>query len=272
LSAGPLWVAWAGAEDVETLHAIERASYTHPWSERSLREAVAEQPATRVLLLRACAEVAGYCIFRVVADEAEVLNLAVHPDRRRQGLARRLLRVALAFAARAGARSAWLEVREGNLAARRLYAGFGFAERGRRAAYYEEPREDALVLCGGLPPDESLNSPNVGANLAESRVWASERTLRERAFRRTDNPFNTQEVAMAQNSDPVRDHLLKDNEEFRRLDEQHRDLDKRLQVLTDKVVLSDEEQVEETTLKKKKLQLKDRMEAIARQARTAAHS
>ena len=76
---------------------------------------------------------------------------------------------------------------------------------------------------------------------------------------------------MAQNSDPIREHLLRDNEEYRRLDEQHRDFDTRLAALTDKVVLTDEEQLEETTIKKKKLQLKDRMEAIARQARTTAH-
>jgi hypothetical protein len=76
---------------------------------------------------------------------------------------------------------------------------------------------------------------------------------------------------MAQNSDPIREHLLRDNEEYRRLDEQHRDFDRRLAALTDKVVLTDEEQLEETTLKKKKLQLKDRMEAIARQSRPTAH-
>lgn len=76
---------------------------------------------------------------------------------------------------------------------------------------------------------------------------------------------------MAQNSDPIREHLLRDNDEYRKLDEQHRDFEKRLTALTEKVVLTDEEQLEETTLKKKKLQLKDRMEAITRQARATAH-
>jgi uncharacterized protein YdcH (DUF465 family) len=76
---------------------------------------------------------------------------------------------------------------------------------------------------------------------------------------------------MAQNSDPIREHLLRDNEEYRRLDEQHREYERRLSALTDKVVLTDDEQLEETTLKKKKLQLKDRMEGIARQVRTTAH-
>ncbi len=66
-----------------------------------------------------------------------------------------------------------------------------------------------------------------------------------------------------------RDDLLRQNEEYRRLNDQHREYELRLSALTEKPVLSDDEQVEETTLKKKKLQLKDRMEAIARQARTA---
>lgn len=57
------------------------------------------------------------------------------------------------------------------------------------------------------------------------------------------------------------------NEEYRQLYEQHHEFESRLQTLTDKLVLSDDEQVEETTLKKKKLQVKDRMEAIARDMR-----
>jgi hypothetical protein len=68
----------------------------------------------------------------------------------------------------------------------------------------------------------------------------------------------------------VRESLLSDNEEYRRLSEQHREYEVRLDALTEKVVLSDDEQVEEVTLKKKKLQLKDRMEAIAREARSAS--
>lgn len=72
-------------------------------------------------------------------------------------------------------------------------------------------------------------------------------------------------------SGPIREKLLEVNEEYRRLNEQHREYESRLTSLTSKTVLSDEEQIEETTLKKKKLQLKDRMEAIAREARAGAH-
>jgi len=70
---------------------------------------------------------------------------------------------------------------------------------------------------------------------------------------------------MTQDSGSMKEFLL-GNEEYRKLDAQHHEFDDRLRTLTDKPVLSDEEQIEETTLKKKKLLLKDRMEAIARQA------
>jgi len=68
----------------------------------------------------------------------------------------------------------------------------------------------------------------------------------------------------------VREKLLEINEEYRRLNEQHREFESRLTNLTSKPTLSDDEQIEEITLKKKKLQVKDRMEAIARDARAGA--
>jgi hypothetical protein len=74
---------------------------------------------------------------------------------------------------------------------------------------------------------------------------------------------------MSQTSGSLRDALTQ-NDEYRRLQEQHHEYEARLSVLADKAVLTDEEQFEETTLKKKKLQLRDRMEEIARQARTTA--
>jgi len=70
----------------------------------------------------------------------------------------------------------------------------------------------------------------------------------------------------------LREHLLRQNEEYRQLDAQHRQYESQLAQFTDKVVLSDDEQLQETMLKKKKLQIKDKMEEIARQARAeAAH-
>jgi hypothetical protein len=72
---------------------------------------------------------------------------------------------------------------------------------------------------------------------------------------------------MSPNPGSLRDRLLVQNEEYRRLDQQHHEFESRLLSLTEKAVLSEEEELEEITLKKKKLLLKDRMESIARQAR-----
>ena len=75
---------------------------------------------------------------------------------------------------------------------------------------------------------------------------------------------------MPQDAGSVRDDILKQNEEYRQLEEQHHEYESRLTALTAKAVLSPEEQIEESTLKKKKLQLKDRMQAIARQVRNGS--
>src|SRR5262245_5503927 len=79
--------------------------------------------------------------------------------------------------------------------------------------------------------------------------------------------LDRQEASM---SHDLRDDLLSQNEEYRQLEQQHHDYQSRLNLLLEKVVLNDEEQVEEVTLKKKKLQLKDRMQEIARQTRSSA--
>jgi polysaccharide biosynthesis protein PslH len=87
--------------------------------------------------------IAGFLVWRQTApDEREILNLAVDPSRRRQGIARRLLEGAILSSG-----AAWfLEVRESNTAALSLYKGLGFEVNGRREAYYHDPPEAAIVL------------------------------------------------------------------------------------------------------------------------------
>jgi ribosomal-protein-alanine N-acetyltransferase len=83
----------------------------------------------------------------VVAEEMHILNLAVHPQHRRRGLARRLLTTAMTQARGLGAQVAWLEVRPSNHPALKLYELFGFKELGRRPRYYDDTQEDALLLA-----------------------------------------------------------------------------------------------------------------------------
>jgi len=95
----------------------------------------------------------GMVLARVAADEAEILTLAVRPERRRSGLGRALLLTAMAEATARGARAMFLEVRASNEAARALYAAAGFTRVGTRARYYPDGA-DALVLRASLlPPD-----------------------------------------------------------------------------------------------------------------------
>jgi ribosomal-protein-alanine N-acetyltransferase len=107
------------------------------------------QPAwarTEVWVAEENGEVAGIIAARNAGGEGEILNLAVAPARRRNGLGRRLVDTAIAAARAAGAERVYLEVRESNAEARAFYMKLGFAESGRRSAYYRDPVEDALVL------------------------------------------------------------------------------------------------------------------------------
>lgn len=91
----------------------------------------------------------GMILARVVADEAEILTLAVDPARRRSGIGRALMDAAMARAAHSGARSMFLEVAITNTAARALYTSLGFERAGLRRRYYADGT-DALILASTL--------------------------------------------------------------------------------------------------------------------------
>jgi ribosomal-protein-alanine N-acetyltransferase len=156
----PLWLGRAEGEDAPRLAALEADCYTHPWTLKQFSEEVSYGSPGAVLVLRGLrpsgswGDVRGYCVYRLVVDEMHILNVAVAPPLRRRGLARWMLHLAIARAARDGARKALLEVRGSNLGARALYRGLGFEAVGRRPAYYSEPREDAVLLSLGPLPGE----------------------------------------------------------------------------------------------------------------------
>jgi len=89
--------------------------------------------------------VVGYACRWRVADEVHLLNVAVHPDRRGLGHGRQLVAAVTAEAAASGARVVFLEVRAGNVVARRLYRTLGFRDLGVRRGYYG-PGQDAIVM------------------------------------------------------------------------------------------------------------------------------
>ena len=95
-------------------------------------------------------KLAGFVVAGRMADEMEILNLAVEPSYRRRGAATKLLEAAMEFAQAGGARRVFLEVRASNAGAIASYQRHGFAEIARRPRYYAEPVEDALVLAREL--------------------------------------------------------------------------------------------------------------------------
>jgi ribosomal-protein-alanine N-acetyltransferase len=137
--------------DVEALVALEQASQPLPWSEQALRDELTH-PDAIVLGLTDGQGLVGYVALRTVVDELWILNIAVHPRARRQGHAGMLMEAARAHTVRTAGSSLWLEVREGNAAARALYLRHGLTVRGRRPNYYppvthEGAREAAILMA-----------------------------------------------------------------------------------------------------------------------------
>lgn len=132
------------AQGLADLHA---EAFDAPWS----AEAFADLLGQAGVVLEG--ETDGFILIRTVADEAEILTLAVRPAARRQGLGGRLVGVASDRAASLGARRMFLEVAEDNAPARALYGSLGFQAAGRRPRYYpraDGPAVDALVLVLSL--------------------------------------------------------------------------------------------------------------------------
>jgi [ribosomal protein S18]-alanine N-acetyltransferase len=132
--------------DLDAIAAIERVAFSDPWSERSFREALAAAPIYFVAARSDDGAVLGYVVAWFVADEGQIANLAVAPAGWGRGIGRALLTAALREAVARGTKDVYLEVRDSNLRARRLYGSCGFKEVGRRRGYYRLPVEDAIVL------------------------------------------------------------------------------------------------------------------------------
>lgn len=88
----------------------------------------------------------GFITGVVIRDEGEILNVVVDGAYRRRGIGAALTQAAIARMKHSGVRTVWLEARESNHAAHRLYARLGFQQRGQRKAYYTSPVEDALLF------------------------------------------------------------------------------------------------------------------------------
>lgn len=125
---------------------LERVCFPDPWSRNMLKEELENDLAAFLVALDGQGAVAGYAGLQVVLDEGYILNVAVRPDCRRQGVAGQLLQVFLDFAKGNQLAFLTLEVRASNYEAIALYGSRGFRGAGRRKNYYEHPREDAVIM------------------------------------------------------------------------------------------------------------------------------
>jgi [ribosomal protein S18]-alanine N-acetyltransferase len=134
-------------KDLRRVLEIESQSFSAPWSRRLFEETLTFPLSYNfVARKRVDNRVVGYANFYLIRDEVQVLNIAVAPESRKKGYAARLLAYTIAFLANRGAREFFLEVRESNEGAMRLYERLGFGKIGRRKRYYTETDEDAIVM------------------------------------------------------------------------------------------------------------------------------
>ncbi len=133
------------ADDIPLLAALERASFSDPWSEASIRGQLEGESGLSLLLLEGDTAV-GYLFSTLIPPECEILRIGVLPAARRRGLGGRLLSALLCEAEARGAEAVFLDVRVSNTPARALYTAHGFTEIGRRRDFYRAPREDAILM------------------------------------------------------------------------------------------------------------------------------
>jgi len=137
--------------DLPAVLHIERQCFTCAW-EMEMFVAEMEGPVSHALIMEIGQHMIGYATYRVILDEAHLMNIAVAPQFRGRGHGRAFMDHLLEDCSRRGARYLFLEVRESNGPARALYDSMDFTLLGRRRSYYSDNREDALVLMRWLHP------------------------------------------------------------------------------------------------------------------------
>ena len=139
-------------EDVRQIHEIETLCFAMPWSEESILHDVRENVVARWLVMDdGEGRVLAYAGMWFVLDEAHVCNVAVHPDFRGRGYGKQIFEALETLAIENSMTLMTLEVRRSNTVAQNLYHACGFLDVGYRKRYYEDNKEDALIMYKEFP-------------------------------------------------------------------------------------------------------------------------
>ncbi len=125
---------------------IEKVSFPSPWSSKLFRDETGN-PFSTLWVLEEDGQISGYICFWIVRDQIHLLNIAVHPTKRRKGFATHMLKNMIHKGIELAVKEVWLEVRPSNAPAIRLYEKLGFHVKGKRPRYYTDTGEDALVMA-----------------------------------------------------------------------------------------------------------------------------
>lgn len=142
--------------DVPALARIESESFARPWSAEEIAKDIVKNDRAFVAVAVIDDEPVGYADMRLIAGEAQLYNIVVSPEYRSLGIGSLLLRYMAQTAARAGCRNMNLEVRRSNVPAISMYRKGGFRDSGVRKGYYQDNREDAVLMDREISPDEAI--------------------------------------------------------------------------------------------------------------------
>lgn len=135
--------------DVDAVTMIDHACFAVPWSRNSFVDEMNNKLAV-YFIARADGKSVGYCGFWNVSGEGDIMNIAVLPEYRRQGIASCMMKEMIRYALSLGLSLLTLEVRESNQAAQKLYDSYGFCKIGIRKQYYSDNRENAWIMTKEL--------------------------------------------------------------------------------------------------------------------------
>ena len=140
-----MFLTQMNAAHVSQVAELERICFADPWSEKSVASELDNKWALWLVALEGD-RVVGYIGSQTSVDETDVMNVAVHPDHRRKGIAEALVVELVEALKKRESHCLTLEVRASNEPAKALYEKLGFAQVGLRKNYYRNPKEDALIL------------------------------------------------------------------------------------------------------------------------------